>query len=188
MRTILTIITFVIALLCIPSFARGVDIRIESIQTAIKQLQPRISSDRLSKLSSYISVHSRESKIDPLLVTAIIFRESSFSYALQIGRETGREPLKCIGLMQIAPWGAAHKLGGYMDLTDADINIRTGVMWLEYSESICGDTMWQWVAAYGMSSCPSYHKARRDTATITARRLYCEIREDCEDIWPRWRR
>jgi hypothetical protein len=182
MKLLFSILAFVITLLCIPSLVHSQDI--EGTQEAIHKLQPAISRDRSAKLAKYIIFHSKEARIDPKLVVAIISRESSFSLAVQTGRRVGKAPLNCVGLMQIAPWGAAHKLGGYLNLADADVNIRTGVMWLEYTHSTCGDTYWQWIAAYGMKGCPSYLRARGNAATITARRLYCKVRENCEEVWP----
>lgn len=192
MKHFFAILAFVITLLCIPQLVHSLDGigegLIDTIQSAITRLAPRVSEDRARRLAGYIKEHSEESEIDPLLVTAIIMRESSFSHAVQTGRKVGRAPHKCVGLMQIHPWGPAHKLGGYLDLTDANANIRTGVMWLEYVRGVCGDTHWQWVAAYGMSRCPTYHQARRNAAAITARRLYCKVNPNCETTWPAWER
>jgi len=161
---------------------------IEETKVAIQKLQPRVPNKRAKQLAGYINRHSKTAQIDSLLVTAIIFRESSFSYAVQVGRKRGKPPQRCIGLMQIVPWGRAHKLGGYCSLGDADCNIRTGTRWLEYTRSICGDTTWQWIAAYGMSRCPRYWEAHRNGATITARNLYCKIKKNCNVLWPRRRK
>ena len=190
MKQIFVILAFTITMLCLPQLVHSVvnasENMVEVVQVAIQELAPRVSDERAEELAEYITEHAEESEIDPLLVTAIIMRESSFSYAMQTGKRVGPPPQNCVGLMQIYPYGAAHKLGGFLDLTDADVNIRTGVMWLEYVGSVCGDTHWQWVAAYGRSECPDYHTARRDDAAITARRLYCQIRSDCQEFWPRW--
>ncbi len=188
MRLIFIILAFAVTLLCIPQLVGASPANREEITNAISLLAPRVSFERATKLAGYITYHSNESKIDPLLITAIIFRESSFSYAVQMGKKLGPGNQKCRGLMQIYPWGAAHKLGGYCDLFDADCNIRTGSMWLEYVRGTCGDTHWQWVAAYGMRQCPSYIKARQNGATVAARRIYCQIKGNCAETWPRWER
>jgi soluble lytic murein transglycosylase-like protein len=156
----------------------------ERVCASIKELAPRVSDQRSSNLSKYIVRYSRDTKMDPLLITAIIMRESAFSYAVQIGKKLGL-PQKTVGLMQIYPFGAAHKLGRYCNLTNARCNIKTGIRWLDHVRKTCGETHWQWVAAYGMSYCPSYRRARRDIAANRARKLYCQVRSNCDEIWPR---
>jgi len=154
------------------------------VQNGILSLEPSVSKERAVLISRYIVEHSTESRIDPLLVTALIYKESRFNLQVQSGKRVGPSPLYCMGLMQIAPYGAAHKLADFCDLTDIDCNIRAGVIWLEYSRLECGQTHWQWLASYRMSFCPSYRRAKSNYATRKVRDHYCQVRSNCHKFWP----
>ena len=79
-----------------------------------------------------IMAQSREAKFDPLLVTSIVFAESSF-------RKSARSPVGAVGLMQLMPNTARYishrtevKWHGTGRLTEPAYNVKLGLAYLKY--------------------------------------------------------
>jgi soluble lytic murein transglycosylase-like protein len=110
-------------------------------------------------------------EVDPFLVVAIIFRESSFRTAVKGKRGE-------VGLMQILPRGSLTRSITKDDLTNARTNIRVGMGHLKYWREACGDhDMDLWLSAYNAGKCKHTGYGKR------IRRLYCRIRPGgCESV------
>ena len=108
--------------------------------------------------------HAVQPPIDPFLVVAIIFKESSFR--AKVKGKKGE-----VGLMQIMPRGTLTRSITKESMTDVRANIRVGVGHLHYWQERCGvDKMDVWLSAYNAGRCKRTKYARR------VRRLYCKIK------------
>jgi len=143
-----------------------------------------MSAKRALQIARIIENEAIENNLDPLLLVAIGYRESSWSEDVISGKRRGA--LGEIGACQIMPRGAAWRRGGRCDLTKVDCNIHTAAVWLDACRDWCGaGDHWRWVSAYGRRTCPSRREARRGRATKRARQIYCKIQPDCNRLWPR---
>jgi len=143
---------------------------IAAVAAAILSLVPQWRSDESrERADGYAKVIVEECgavqpPIDPFLVTAIIFRESSFR--AKVKGERGE-----VGLMQIMPRGTLTRSITTDDLTDARANVRVGVGHLDYWRRTCGaDDMEVWLSAYNSGKCKPSGYGKR------VRRLFCKIK------------
>ena len=154
---------------------------ISAVTSAILSLMPLWNSDaEKERAARYATIVVEESgavqpEIDPFLVVAIIYRESSFRPNVEGKRGE-------VGLMQIFPYGALvrtiNKGVTKEDLADARTNVRVGVSHLLFWQNECGtDDMTVWLSAYNSGRCRPNGYGRRVTS------LYCRLRPGgCADI------
>lgn len=143
----------------------------ERIEAGILRVSPNVHHERAERLAFEIGEAARETEIDPLLLVAIIRRESSFSRDFEALRALG--DLGEMGLMQthgvalgFRPPDCPYRLRG------ARCQIRTGARFLAYVRDQCGGTKNRWVASYGMSRCASERRAARHHTVHQAKRYY----------------
>lgn len=119
-----------------------------------------------------IAAISRQYKIDPLLLNAIVAKESAF-------RPQAVSPKGALGLMQVMP-GTARGLGVAEPdrlLTDPVLNLATGASYLKSLQRQFGNNLPAVLAAYNAGpgavrrygSIPPYAETRDYVATIMAR-------------------
>ncbi len=148
-----------------------------AVTAAILSLLPLWKTDNAQlRAEKYATIIVEESlavqpEVDPFVVTAIIFRESSFRAKVKGKRGE-------VGLMQIMPRGTLTRSITKADLKDARPNIRVGVGHLHYWQEECGaDDMELWLSAYNSGKCNRNSYGRR------VRRLYCRIKPGgCDNI------
>jgi len=142
---------------------------IAAVATAILSLMPQWKSEtKQEKAEEYAQVIVEESQavqpeIDPFLVVAIIFRESSFRRKVKGKRGE-------VGLMQVMPRGTLTRSITTDDLTDVRANVRVGVGHLRYWQQECGGDMELWLSAYNAGKCKTTFYGR------SVRKLYCKIK------------
>ncbi len=143
---------------------------IAAVTAAILSLVPQWKSEsahiRAEKYATIIVEESQavQPPIDPFLVVAIIFKESSFR--AQIKGKKGE-----VGLMQIMPRGTLTRSITKESLTDVRPNIRVGVGHLHYWQERCGSNNTDiWLSAFNAGKCKRTKYAKR------VRRLYCKIK------------
>ena len=154
---------------------------IAAVIVAILSLVPHWKSDKSHKRAEkYATIIVEESQaveppIDPFLIAAIIFKESSFR--AKIEGKKGE-----VGLMQVMPRGALTRTINKKSTSElrasTRTNIRVGVGHLHYWQKRCGvDDMDVWLSAYNLGRCKRTKYAKR------VRRVYCKIKPGgCEDI------
>jgi soluble lytic murein transglycosylase-like protein len=135
-------------------------------------LVPHWTSDKAkTRADNYATIIVEESRaarppIDPFLVVAIAYKESSFRPKIQGKRGE-------VGLMQIMPRSALTRSITNMKkkhLIDVRANIRVGVGHLNFWRNKCGDDRPDvWLSAYNSGVCKKSKYARR------IRRVYCKI-------------
>ena len=145
----------------------------DHVARAIQVLQPRVMDDRAARLSGIIREATDDAWIDPLLVVALIMRESSFSPQIErLERFGERDERGLTQMMPGGPWREVLPDGCTEELVGARCQIHTGVRWLATARQRCPGSWWRWVAAYGMSRCPTEEQARMTTSPRRARGLY----------------
>ena len=150
---------------------------VATVTAAILSLLPLWKSDtQHQKAEEYAKLIVEETQavspeVDPFVVVAIIFRESSFRAKIKGKRGE-------VGLMQIMPRGTLTRSITKEDLTDARENIRVGVGHLKYWQEECGsDDMVLWLSAYNTGKCKKNGYGRR------VKKLYCKLKPGgCENI------
>ncbi|MDJ0765426.1 MAG: transglycosylase SLT domain-containing protein [Myxococcota bacterium] len=146
------------------------DTLIAAVTAAILSLVPHWKSEKaIARAEEYATIIVEESQavqppIDPFLVVAIIFKESSFR-----SKVTGQRGE--VGLMQIMPRGALTRTITKKKMTtDARSNIRVGIGHLNYWQNRCGhDNLEVWLSAYNKGKCKKTKYAKR------VKRFYCKI-------------
>jgi len=143
-----------------------------AVTAAILALIPQWKSSaekKRAKEYAHIIVEECEAvdpKIDPYLVVAMAFKESTFRAKIRGVRGE-------VGLMQILPKSTLTRTitkKKKSDLTDPRLNIRVGIGHLHYWQEQCGkDNMNLWLSAYNAGRCTSTNYAKR------IRRVYCKI-------------
>lgn len=143
---------------------------IAAVAVAILSLVPQWrSEEKKARAHEYATIIVEETQavvpaIDPYLVVAIAFKESSFRQ--QVRGQKGE-----VGLMQIMPRGTLTRSITKQSLTDARANIRVGVGHLHYWQEECGvEDMDVWLSAYNAGKCKRTKYAKR------VKRLYCKIK------------
>ncbi len=146
------------------------DTLVAAVTAAVLALVPHWKSEKSHlRAEEYAMIIVEETQavqppIDPFLVVAIIFKESSFR--AKIKGKKGE-----VGLMQIMPRGTLTRSITKESMTDVRSNIRVGVGHLHYWQDRCGaDDMDVWLSAYNAGKCKRTKYARR------VRRLYCKIK------------
>jgi soluble lytic murein transglycosylase-like protein len=154
---------------------------VPAVTSAILSLMPLWTSDaEQSRAATYAAIVVEEAQavqpeIDPFLMVAIIYRESSFRP--NVAGKRGE-----VGLMQILPYGALmqtiNKGVTKGNLEDARTNVRVGVSHLVFWQNECGsDDMAVWLSAYNSGKC------KRNGYGSRVMHLYCELKPGgCEDI------
>lgn len=140
----------------------------EFVAIAIQKLQPNHNSDVAMKLAQEFVDAGQQTRIDPLLLVAISFRESSLRNDVvgSIGE---------IGLMQVhgvALHFRPSECYGINDMSKSWCQILTGARFLERVRTVCPGSTWRWVVSYGMSRCATEEEARRHHSGKNAYRYY----------------
>jgi hypothetical protein len=176
MRWILALFTMAVLAMCAMRFAGGEVSGVrDEVAVAIQQLQPVVSDDRARALAQVFDRAGYENDIDPFLLVAISMRESSLLLKAEDGRYVGSRGER--GLLQIH--GVALRFrpdGCSKQLKKAFCQVHTGARFLDYCRGMCGGSPWRWVAAYGMSGCPSEEKAGMAVGPRIAHKYYMKIR------------
>jgi soluble lytic murein transglycosylase-like protein len=144
---------------------------VTAVTAAILSLVPHWTSDKYKeRAENYASIIVEESeavqpKMDPYLVVAIAFRESSF-------REKVKGKHGEVGLMQVLPYGALTRTiikdPAPMELRS---NIRIGIGHLNYWQKKCGNKdIDTWISAYNIGRCVKTDYAKRIRST------YCKVK------------
>lgn len=94
------------------------------------RLQEMISFGRFGQYDDLITRIARKHRVDPLLVKAVVWRESRF-FTNKVGT-SGERGLMQVGEAAARDWAAAHKVEAfvYPDLFDAKTNIEAGTWYL----------------------------------------------------------
>ncbi len=153
------------------------DTLVAAVTAAILALVPHWKSEKaLSRAEKYAEIIVEETQavsppIDPYVVVAIIFKESSFRWKVE--GQKGE-----VGLMQIMPRGALNNGVKKSNLQDVRSNIRVGIGHLHYWQQECGvDNIDVWLSAYNAGKCKKTKYAKR------VKRFYCMIKPDaCNGI------
>lgn len=138
----------------------AIEAELDELAIDIRTLQPRISDSRATRLAGLIRETCESHGIEPRLVAAMVMRESSFSPAVERLEVLGRRGER--GLLQVMPGSPALAMRPPEcppSLEGARCQIETGVAWLAHARDHCPGTTWRWVAAYGLSRCPSESEA-----------------------------
>ena len=144
---------------------------VTAVTAAILSLVPHWTSEKAqTRAESYASIIVEESeavqpKMDPFLVVAIAFKESSFRAKVKGARGE-------VGLMQILPKGALTRtIAKQPKLLDVRSNIRVGIGHLTYWRKKCGEDKTDvWISAYNAGRCTKTDYAKR------IRRVYCKVK------------
>ncbi len=144
---------------------------VTAVTAAILSLVPHWTSDKsMERAETYASIIVEESEavqppIDPFLVVAIAYKESSF-------REKVRGRKGEIGLMQVLPRGAVTRaVTNEKQFLDVRSNIRVGIGHLNYWQKKCGEDRFEvWLSAYNTGRCTKTDYAKR------IQRLYCKVK------------
>ena len=106
------------------------DIEKEIILATVRRYRPTTSERWVGVLADSVHSEARAAGVDPLLVTAMIARESSF-------RSRVVSNAGAVGLMQVRPWVARDvaardaeiEWNGLETLHDPDANVRLGILY-----------------------------------------------------------
>ncbi|MDD5305952.1 MAG: transglycosylase SLT domain-containing protein [Deltaproteobacteria bacterium] len=147
------------------------DSLVTAVAASILSLLPHWKSEQArERAHEYASIiveesaigETRDPEIDPFLVVAIIFRESSFR--AEVKGKHGE-----VGLMQVMPLGTLTRTITKDSSTDVRANIRAGIGHLRYWQAECGSDMLTWVSAYNAGKCIKTGYGRRIIS------LYCNL-------------
>lgn len=154
---------------------------LRDVADGIRTLQPAADAERAEELAGIFHAAGNANDHDPLLLVAISFRESSLSERVEARRQLGA--MGEFGLMQnhgvslgFRPADCDHHLlPTRPERTRAYCQVQTGARFLSHAREQCGGSWWRWVAAYGMSACPSEGYARTVQGAQRAHRYYRQI-------------
>lgn len=137
---------------------------------AILKLQPSLTPAQNELYAAAINASAARHGFDPLLLVAMIMRESSFN-------EHARGSAGEIGLCQIMPGVAARFAPDGCDVeNDPTCNIATGAAKLaDVRDSTCPGSTWRWIAGYGMKRCPTEREAGLVKGARRAFKFYTEL-------------
>ncbi len=146
------------------------DSLIAAVTAAILALLPQWKSEKQHlRAEQYATIIVEESQavqppLDPFLIVAIIFKESSFRPKVKGQRGE-------VGLMQLMPRGALTRAITKGRVVDVRANIRVGIGHLHYWQEKCGiENRDVWLSAYNAGKCKRTKYAKR------IKRLYCKIK------------
>ena len=142
---------------------------IAAITATILSLVPQWTSEaKIQRAQEYATIIVEESQavvpaIDPYLIVAIIFKESSFRPEV-----TGKRGE--VGLMQVMAHGAVTRLITNEIPEDPRSNIRVGIGHLRYWQEKCGiENEDEWISAYNAGRCKKTKYVKR------VKRVYCKV-------------
>ena len=166
--------TLIVALLVVlPHVVWGQD-----LAAGIQILQPRLKAEDARTWAQAIRIADEEAEIgNPWLLAAMVRRESSFFDTVFKGTKRGRKRNE-IGALQLH--SVALRVGTERakcgKTPSPGCLLRAGAHWLAYSRETCKGSTWRWMAAYGLSYCPSERQARRYKHTRRAKMFYDNMR------------
>jgi hypothetical protein len=144
------------------------------IASGVQTLQPGASEARAGRLAGVFHAAGHRNELDPLLLVALAFRESSLSKSVENLRRFGA--LNEIGLMQCHGKALHYRPRGCgWELVGARCQVETGAAYLAAARKQCGGSWYRWVGAYGLGRCPSEGYARKMRGVKNARRYYVRI-------------
>jgi len=142
---------------------------LESTIEGIQELQPATSEADAETMAQAFVDAGEANSVDPLLLVAIAFRESSLNPSA-LGQLRER------GLMQVHGVALQHRPDNcHEDLETINCQIRTGARWLAIVREQCPGSPWRWVCSYGNSRCCSEQEGGLSLGTRRARRFYVQI-------------
>lgn len=116
---------------------------------------------RLERVAPVLLEVAAAARMDPLLVGAVIWRESAFDQGA-VGRHGE------LGVMQLLPrgWARAVCTDLLNRLLDLRANVECGVRILEWARQKCGGGPERWLSLYNGSGCGPTRYARRVLAVL----------------------
>jgi hypothetical protein len=158
------------------------DPRAETLADAIIQWAPQTDPERAMRLAEIVETASRRHEIPSWIVAAMVMRESGYRRDVEELRLLGRRGER--GLLQIHPSMAVQASrmvpGCSPRLLTAECQIDVGVAWLAHIRGRCPGPWQRWVAAYGMSRCPTLTEAHRHRSIRRIRNLLGEVGVEVE--------
>lgn len=168
-----------------PKESAGVTL-VGRMNDAVDQLRPDIDPLIKKRLIAAMLESGEVHEIHPFILLAIAYRESRLDP--EVGNCDRRGNLGECGYMQIYPNGAAERECGpdNCEQSELECNISTAACWLDRCRGWCGNrSPWLWIGGYGRRRCPmSVAEARTFRELRHARRILCNIAEECLEIWP----
>jgi hypothetical protein len=146
------------------SYAHGSELE---VFRAVQLLQPAHPPAVAAAWAGVLFEAGVETDIDPLLLTAIAFRESSLRTSVVGDRGE-------VGPMQLHGAALAHRPSG-CDPAEMSCSIRGGAAVLQWWQAQCSGSWSVWVGAYGLGRCPSEEDAEALGSVRRARALYERI-------------
>lgn len=141
------------------------------VAQGVQTLQPGADAERAARLAGVFHAAGRRNKLDPLLLVAISFRESSLLESVESRRVKGS--LGELGLMQCHGKALGFRPADCSQhLVGARCQVETGAAYLAEARDHCRGSWWRWVAAYGMGQCPTERYARTVRGAQRAHRYY----------------
>lgn len=138
---------------------------------AVMKLQPMHTQEVAASWAGAFRSAGKESDIDPLLLIAIAYRESSIRDDV-VGKLGEQGPMQLHGAALMHRPRACNP-------AEMTCSIRGGAAVLQYWRSACNDDRWAvWIGAYGLGQCPSYGDAAKLRSVQRARALYEKIGGD----------
>lgn len=154
----------------------------DSLVEAIIKLQPSYADrrHRARRLAEIIREPAAEYGINPFIALAIAMKESSLlpNRMGALGEE---------GYWQVMPRGYARRVcSGGCEPSSPRCNARTAICYMDHVRSLCGDSPWVWVNAYGMRRCPREAETRAMRPSRRARGFLVATvgEEEADQIWP----
>jgi soluble lytic murein transglycosylase-like protein len=136
-----------------------------AVMRAVQILQPSHAPPVAAAWAGVIYEAGAETGLDPLLIAAIAFRESSLREGVVGDRGE-------VGPMQLHGAALRHRPQG-CDPADITCSIRGGAAVLQWWQAECNDPRWAiWIGAYGFGRCPSIEEAEDHRSVRRARELY----------------
>lgn len=161
-------IVMVLLALALPLGVSGGEVTEADVATAIRHLQPAHGAAVAAAWGSVIWEAGVEVDIDPLLLVALAFRESSLTEGV-VGTRGELGPMQLHG-------AALRYRPGRCDPREIECSIRGGAAVLQWWRAECGEVPWsRWVGAYGLGRCPGIDEAEGLQSVRRARALYQRV-------------
>jgi len=148
----------------------------------IVTVSPHVEDRRAHELTFLIIESALEYELDPLLLVAMIRRESNFLRSVEQRRLFGSAGE--VGLMQIQPGefqGRRYITSAGMRFRPTDCTpylrtarcqVQTGAAFLAFIRDMCGGSKTRWVASYGMSRCAREGEMDTHISVVNVIRYY----------------